>query len=195
MASGLGIGFYCSDRLLGGFVAKWLGPDGLFFLYAAPQIIGMILVLSAGAQVSARGSDHHQTWREGRLLLQNSFLRPRACDLSTFFFVPFLRTESCRLSILAVNLRGLNLENVGVMVSVSRLRIHSAICALLCDRDHNQPVYSTWRCRWIPMFLLAGSCGGACHAAIFGYYDNGLWLWTRRATTFALHRLTVALKS
>ncbi len=34
MASALGIGFTLGP-LLGGFVGKWLGPDGLFFLYSA----------------------------------------------------------------------------------------------------------------------------------------------------------------
>src|SRR5262245_12960310 len=47
MASALGIGFTLGP-LLGGFVGKWLGPDGLFFLYATPQFIGMVLIFWAG---------------------------------------------------------------------------------------------------------------------------------------------------
>ena len=47
MAAALGIGFTIGP-LLGGFVGKWLGPDGLFFLYGAPQTIGMILIFLAG---------------------------------------------------------------------------------------------------------------------------------------------------
>ena len=35
MASALGVGFTLGP-LLGGFVGKWLGPDGLFFLYSVP---------------------------------------------------------------------------------------------------------------------------------------------------------------
>src|SRR5439155_15859877 len=48
MASALGIGFTFGP-LLGGFVGKWLGPDGLFLLYAVPQSIALIFVLVAGA--------------------------------------------------------------------------------------------------------------------------------------------------
>src|SRR6266508_1227954 len=44
MASALGIGFTLGP-LLGGFVGKWLGPDGLFLLYAVPEVLALILVL------------------------------------------------------------------------------------------------------------------------------------------------------
>ena len=49
MASALGIGFTLGP-LLGGFVGKWLGPDGLFFLYSVPQFFGLLFILVAGAQ-------------------------------------------------------------------------------------------------------------------------------------------------
>src|SRR6266567_1576900 len=44
MASALGIGFTLGP-LLGGFVGKWLGPDGLFFLYSVPQFFGLLFIL------------------------------------------------------------------------------------------------------------------------------------------------------
>src|SRR5688572_22997147 len=71
MASALGVGFTLGP-LMGGFIGKWLGPNGLFFLYAMPQLIGMIIVALAGAHRSRR-KDRSITpnlWREGRLLLR-----------------------------------------------------------------------------------------------------------------------------
>ena len=59
MASALGIGFTLGP-LFGGFVGKWLGPDGLFFLYAAPQLIGMIIVFLAGAHRYRQQKPKHQ---------------------------------------------------------------------------------------------------------------------------------------
>ena len=71
MASALGIGF-AFGPLLGGFVGKWLGPDGLFFLYAVPQSIGMLLMFYAGAHRYRRSDRHHapNLWREGPVLLR-----------------------------------------------------------------------------------------------------------------------------
>src|SRR5262247_2291656 len=70
MAAALGIGFTLGP-LLGGFVGKWLGPDGLFFLYAAPQFIGVIIALIAGAHRYRRKDRNLKPnlWREGGQLL------------------------------------------------------------------------------------------------------------------------------
>ena len=65
MASALGIGFTLGP-LLGGFVGKRFGPDGLFFLYAAPQFIGMIITFVAGA---------HRYRRKDRVLTPQSVAR------------------------------------------------------------------------------------------------------------------------
>src|SRR5262245_40252706 len=45
MASALGVGFTLGP-LLGGFVGKWLGPDGFFFLMAFPNYSVCFLLLS-----------------------------------------------------------------------------------------------------------------------------------------------------
>ena len=69
MASALGIGFTLGP-LLGGFVGKWLGPDGLFFLYAVPQFFGLIFILVAGAHRYRRKTVRHSSptlWREGTI--------------------------------------------------------------------------------------------------------------------------------
>ena len=46
MASALGIGFTLGP-LLGGFVGKWWGANALFFLYAIPEILALILIVLA----------------------------------------------------------------------------------------------------------------------------------------------------
>ncbi len=46
VAAALGIGFSLGP-LLGGFVGKRFGPQVLFAFYALPQVIGLILILSA----------------------------------------------------------------------------------------------------------------------------------------------------
>src|SRR5262244_1197753 len=72
MASALGVGFTLGP-LFGGFVGKWLGPNGLFFLYAAPQLLGMILIYIAGAHRYRRMSQQQSAnlWREGRALFRH----------------------------------------------------------------------------------------------------------------------------
>src|SRR5215471_18814527 len=73
MASALGVGFTLGP-LLGGFVGKWLGPDGLFFLYSVPQLFGLLFIFSAGAQryrKTVRQSSQ-PLWREGALLLRQA---------------------------------------------------------------------------------------------------------------------------
>src|ERR1044071_4290065 len=48
MASALGVGFTIGP-LLGGFVGKHFGPDGLFLLYAIPQLVAFLFIVVAGA--------------------------------------------------------------------------------------------------------------------------------------------------
>src|SRR5882724_8687768 len=189
MASALGIGFTLGP-LLGGFVGKWLGPDGLFFLYAAPQIIGMILVLSAGAhRYRCSGSDQSPNlWREGRLLLGKlPFLASCLAICQAFLFL--VGVTRVAFPFLAVNLRGLSLETVGVMVSVSRLTdtFGRYVGGWLCDRIKPARVILLGVVVGIPMFLL--QVHGASFVTLliplaimtmgFGFTNVG-------ATTFAL---------
>src|SRR5918999_2146269 len=71
MASALGIGFTLGP-LLGGFVGKWLGVDALFFLYAVPEVIGLVLVLLGGAHRYRKTVRESSTtlWQESFNLLR-----------------------------------------------------------------------------------------------------------------------------
>jgi predicted MFS family arabinose efflux permease len=156
MAAALGIGFTLGP-LLGGFVGKWLGPEGLFFLYAAPQAMGMILVLLAGAH-RYRGSDRKQTpnlWREGRALLAKPpFLASCLAICQSFLFL--VGVTRVAFPFLAVNLRGISLETVGFMVSISRLAdtFGRYTGGWLCDRIRPARVIWLGIALGIPMFLL-----------------------------------------
>ena len=121
MASALGIGFTLGP-LLGGWVGKWLGPDGLFLLYAGPQLVGMLLIFCAGAHRYRRTAkaESPRIWREGGLLLRKlPFLASCLAICQSFLFL--VGVTRVAFPFLAVNLRGVSLETVGTMVSLSRL--------------------------------------------------------------------------
>jgi predicted MFS family arabinose efflux permease len=156
MASALGIGFTLGP-LLGGFVGKWLGPNGLFFLYAAPQFIGMIIVFVAGAH-RYRRKDRHTTpnlWREGRRLLAKiPFLASCLAICQSFLFL--VGVTRVAFPFLAVNLRGISLETVGMIVSISRLSdtLGRYVGGRLCDRFKPANVLLLGVVLGVPMFLL-----------------------------------------
>jgi predicted MFS family arabinose efflux permease len=157
MASALGIGFTLGP-LLGGLVGKWLGPDGLFLLYALPQVVGLIFILLAGAH------RYHRTpislapttlWREGLALLRKpAFLA--SCLAISHSFLFLVGVTRVAFPFLAVNHRGLNLEVVGTMVSVSRLTdtLGRFSGGWLCDRINSKRVILLGVALGIPMFLL-----------------------------------------
>lgn len=189
MASALGIGFTLGP-LLGGFVGKWLGPDGLFFLYAAPQFIGMIIVFLAGAHRSRRKNRNitPNLWREGRLLLcKIPFLASCLAICQSFLFL--VGVTRVAFPFLAVNLRGINLETVGMIVSISRLSdtLGRYVGGRLCDRIQPARVILLGVAVGIPMFVLQVHGNGfvtlliplAIMALGFGFTNVG-------ATTFAL---------
>ena len=189
MASALGIGFTLGP-LLGGFVGKWLGPDGLFLLYAAPQFIGMILIFLAGAHRYRRVTTvaAPNLWREGALLLRKlPFLA--SCLAICQSFLLLVGVTRIAFPFLVVNLRGISLETVGTMVSLSRL---SDTCGRyaggwLCDRIKPAWVILLGVAVGIPMFLI--QVHGASFLTLliplaittmgFGFTNVG-------ATTFAL---------
>jgi predicted MFS family arabinose efflux permease len=189
MASALGIGFTLGP-LLGGFVGKWFGPNGLFFLYAAPQFLGMIIVFVAGAH-RYRRKDRALTpnlWREGRQLLGKiPFLASCLAICQSFLFL--VGVTRVAFPFLAVNLRGMNLQTVGMIVSISRLSdtLGRYVGGRLCDRIKPARVILLGVAVGVPMFSLQVYGSGfvtlmlplAIMTMGFGFTNVG-------ATTFAL---------
>lgn len=189
MAAALGIGFTLGP-LLGGLVGKWLGPDGLFFLYAAPQFLGMALVCLAGAH-RYRGSGLRQApnlWREGRLLLTRlPFLASCLAICQSFLFL--VGVTRVAFPFLAVNLRGVSLETVGLMVSISRLTdtFGRYLGGWLCDRIRPARVILLGVGIGVPMFLLqVHGAGFATLLMPLAVMTLGFGLTNVGATTFAL---------
>jgi predicted MFS family arabinose efflux permease len=189
MASALGIGFTLGP-LLGGLVGKWLGPDGLFLLYALPQAIGLIFILFAGAhryrKPVARVSA--PLWREGLVLLRKpAFLASCMAICHSFLFL--VGVTRVAFPFLAVNHRGLDLEVVGIMVSISRLTdtFGRFSGGWLCDRVNSSRVILLGVALGIPMFVLQAYGSGSITLLLplavmtmgFGFTNVG-------ATTFAL---------
>jgi MFS transporter, DHA1 family, multidrug resistance protein len=189
MASALGIGFTLGP-LFGGFVGKWLGPDGLFFLYAAPQFIGMVIVFLAGAHRyrQKNQSTRPNLWREGRQLLGKiPFLASCLAICQSFLFL--IGVTRVAFPFLAVNLRGISLETVGMIVSISRLTdtFGRYVGGRLCDRFRPASVILLGVALGVPMLLLQVLGSGWVTLMIplaimtmgFGFTNVG-------ATTFAL---------
>ena len=120
MASALGVGFTIGP-LLGGFVGKSLGPDALFLVYALPQSLGLILVLIAGGHRYRKTVRDSSTslWREGlKLLNKPPFLASCLAICQSFLFL--VGVTRIAFPLFAVNQRGMGLDVVGTIVSVSR---------------------------------------------------------------------------
>lgn len=197
MASALGIGFTLGP-LLGGFVGKWFGASGLFVLYAVPEVLGLVLILLGGAHRYRRtGRDPATTlWREGMNLLgKPSFLASCLAICQSFFFL--VGVTRVAFPFLAVNQRGIGLEVVGTMVSVSRLTdtLGRYYGGLLADRIQAFRVILLGVAIGIPMFILqiygAGFVTLLMPLAImtlgFGFSNVG-------ATTFALQSAPATAK-
>jgi len=189
MASALGIGFTLGP-LLGGFVGKWLGPDGLFFLYALPQSIALIFIFVAGAHRYRRTARPTSAtlWREGAVLLRKvPFLASCLAICQSFLFLTGVTRVA--FPFLATNYRGINLEVVGTIVSVSRLTdtVGRFSGGWLCDRINSSQVILLGVALGIPMFALQAYGSGFVTLLIplaimtmgFGFTNVG-------ATTFAL---------
>jgi predicted MFS family arabinose efflux permease len=197
MASALGIGFTLGP-LLGGLVGKWLGPDGLFLLYALPQAVGLIFILFAGAHRYRNPVRYASTplWREGLALLRKpAFLASCLAICHSFLFL--IGVTRVAFPFLAVNHRGLNLEVVGTMVSVSRLTdtFGRFSGGWLCDRINSSRVILLGVALGIPMFFLQVYGSGFVTLLIplaamtmgFGFTNVG-------ATTFALQSASETTK-
>ena len=156
MASALGIGFTLGP-LLGGFVGKWFGANALFLLYAVPEALGLVLILLGGAHRYRRTArDASSTlWREGMNLLgKPSFLASCLAICQSFFFL--VGVTRVAFPFLAVNERGIGLEVVGTMVSISRLTdtLGRYSGGLLADRIQASRVILLGVALGIPMFVL-----------------------------------------
>jgi len=197
MASALGIGFTLGP-LLGGFVGKWLGPDGLFFLYSVPQFFGLLFILVAGAQRYRKTVRHSsQTlWREGTILLSKApFLASCLAISQSFLFLTGVTRVA--FPFLVTNHVGLSLEAVGIMVSVSRLTdtLGRFSGGWLCDRINSSRVILLGVALGIPMFFLQVYGSGFITLLIplavmtmgFGFTNVG-------ATTFALQSASKTTK-
>ncbi|MGH7845615.1 MAG: MFS transporter [Candidatus Binatia bacterium] len=156
MASALGIGFTLGP-LLGGFVGKWFGPDGLFFLYALPQSIALMFILIAGAYRYRRTVRQSSAtlWREGAVLLKKApFLASCLAICQCFLFLAGVTRVA--FPFLATNYRGMSLEAVGTIVSISRLTdtLGRFTGGWLCDRMNSRRVILLGIVLGVPMFAL-----------------------------------------
>jgi predicted MFS family arabinose efflux permease len=156
MASALGVGFTLGP-LLGGFVGKWLGPNALFFLYAVPEMLALLLVLRGGAHRYRKSAIDPSTtlWRESiNLLRKPPFLASCLAICQSFFFL--VGVTRVAFPFLAVNQRGIGLEVVGTMVAVSRLTDTFGRYAggFLADRVNADRVILLGVALGIPMFVL-----------------------------------------
>src|ERR1043166_7245381 len=197
MASALGIGFTLGP-LLGGFVGKWLGPNGLFFLYAVPQLIAFLFVLIGGAHRyhrTQRVSSAH-LWREGAGLFKKTpFLASCLAICQSFLFLTGVTRVA--FPFLAVNHRGMSLDTVGTIISVSRLTdtLGRYSGGWLCDRINSSRVILLGVALGIPMFALQPYGVGIASLLIplaimgmgFGFTNVG-------ATTFALQSASAGSK-
>ena len=189
MASALGIGFTLGP-LLGGFVGKWLGADALFLLYAVPEVLALIVILIGGAHRYRKIATDTSTtlWREGLGLLRKpAFLASCLAICQSFFFL--VGVTRVAFPFLAVNQRGLGLEVVGTMVSISRMTdtLGRFSGGWLCDRIKPGRVILFGVALGIPMFLVQAYGFGFVTLLIplavmtlgFGFSNVG-------STTFAL---------
>jgi predicted MFS family arabinose efflux permease len=197
MASALGIGFTIGP-LLGGFIGKWLGVDALFFLYAVPEVIGLVLVLLGGAHRYRKTARESSTtlWQESfNLLRRPPFLASCLAIAQSFFYLVGITRVA--FPFLAVNQRGIGLEVLGIMVSISRLTdtLGRFSGGLLADKIKSYRVILLGVALGIPMFLFQVYGTGfitlllplAVMTMGFGFTNVG-------ATTFALQAAPRAAK-
>jgi predicted MFS family arabinose efflux permease len=197
MASALGVGFTLGP-LLGGFVGKWMGPDGVYFVYAVPQSLAFILILVAGAHRYRRATRpiSGTVWREAAVLLKKPpFLASCLAICQCFFFLTGVTRVA--FPFLATNYRGMTLDAVGTLVSISRMTdtFGRYTGGWLCDRIRPSQVILLGVAIGVPMFALQGYGAGYLTLLIplvimttgFGFTNVG-------ATTFALQSATAGTK-
>jgi predicted MFS family arabinose efflux permease len=197
VASALGIGFALGP-LAGGVVGRMFGPGALFALYALPQLVGLTLIFFGGAHRSRKISHEKsiQLWREGQDLLRRPwFLASCLAIFQSFFFL--VGVTRVAFPFLAANQRGLTLDWVGTMVSVSRLTdtFGRYTGGHLCDHITAPRVIVLGVLIGIPMFVLQVHGSGMLTLLLplsvmtmgFGFTNVG-------ATTFALQSAGASAK-
>lgn len=188
VASALGIGFTIGPAL-GGFVGAWWGPELLFVFYAAHQALTLALVFLSGGHRAGKPTiaERVALFHEGRKLLSTPpFAAACLAIFQSFLFL--VGVTRVAFPFLAVS-RGLTLDVVGTMVSLSRLadtwgRFSGG---WLCDRFGAQRVIMMGILIGIPMYVLelyGSGVGGLlvplCFMTMgFGFTNVG-------STTFAL---------
>jgi predicted MFS family arabinose efflux permease len=197
MASALGIGFTLGP-LLGGFVGRWLGPDALLLLYAAPGVFGFILILLGGAHRYRKTTRDTSTplWREGiNLLRKPHFLASCLAICQSFFFL--VGVTRVAFPFLAVNQRGIGLDIVGTMVSISRLTdtLGRFSGGWLCDRIRSTRVILLGVAIGVPMFVLqVYGVGFVTLLLPLAAMTMGFGFTNVSSTTFALQSASSAAK-
>jgi predicted MFS family arabinose efflux permease len=189
VAAALGIGFSVGP-LVGGFVGKVFGPEALFALYALPQLAGLILLFLAGAHRSRDITQQRavKLWTEGKQLLRQTWFLTTALAIFQSF-VMLVGVTRIAFPFLAVHQRGLGLDWVGTMVSISRMTdtFGRYTGGWLCDHITAPRVILLGVGIGVPMFILQPYGSGAITLVLplammtmgFGYTNVG-------ATTFAL---------
>jgi predicted MFS family arabinose efflux permease len=197
MASALGIGFTLGP-LLGGFVGKSLGTDAIFLLYAVPEVLGLIFVLLGGAHRHRKMAREFSTtlWQVGiKLLSKPPFLASCLAIAQSFFFL--VGVTRVAFPFLAINHRGVGLEVVGIMVSISRLTDTFGRFGggLLADKIETYRVILLGVALGIPMFLIqVHGTGFATLLIPLAVMTMGFGFTNVGSTTFALQAAPSAAK-
>jgi predicted MFS family arabinose efflux permease len=197
MASALGIGFTLGP-LLGGWVGNRIGADGLFFVYAVPQSLALILIVAGGAHRYRRAARPAAAavWREAAVLLKKPpFLASCLAICQSFFFLTGVTRVA--FPFLATNYRGLTLDAVGTLVSISRMTdtLGRYTGGWLCDRIRPSQVILLGVAIGVPMFALQGYGSGYATLLIpLAIMTTGFGFTNVGATTFALQSATAGTK-
>ncbi|HEY7219738.1 MAG TPA: MFS transporter [Candidatus Binatia bacterium] len=189
VAAALGIGF-AAGPLIGGFVGRAFGPQALFALYALPQVAGLILLFLGGAHRSRAITQESSVrlWHEGKKLLRQSWFLASALAIFQSFAM-LVGVTRIAFPFLAASQRGLGLDWVGTMVSISRMTdtLGRYTGGRLCDWITAPRVILLGVGIGIPMFILQPYGTGTLTLVLpltimtmgFGYSNVS-------ATTFAL---------
>lgn len=120
VAAALGLGFALGPTM-GGLVGEWWGLDKLFLVVAVPQSVGLILILLARGHRTEKAVERSSLplWRVGAGLLgQSGFVGAFLAIFQSFLCL--IGVTRIAFPFLAVR-RGLSLDVIGTMVSISRL--------------------------------------------------------------------------